>query len=128
MSKTFSQVMSMLSVKHWVSSAFHPESQGTLEQFHQTLKSMLRKFCVGTNREWDEGLLLLPFAIRETAQESLGFSLAELVFGHTVRGPLRLLQESWQTSAALCTTCWTMSVHSGRGCDLARTAALHSLK
>ena len=28
-------------------------------------------------------------------QESLGFSPAELVFGHTVRGPLRLLRERW---------------------------------
>ncbi len=26
-------------------------------------------------------------------QESLGFSPAELVFGHTVRGPLKLLSE-----------------------------------
>ncbi|KAI3374424.1 hypothetical protein L3Q82_006247 [Scortum barcoo] len=95
MSKIFAQVMSELAVKHQVSSAYHPESQGALERFHQTLKSMLRKFCAESNREWDEGLPLLLFAIRETTQESLGFSPAELVFGHTVRGPLRLLQESW---------------------------------
>ncbi|KAL1250723.1 hypothetical protein QQF64_018519 [Cirrhinus molitorella] len=36
---------------------------------------------------------MLLFAIRETVQESLGFSPAELVFGHTVRGPLKLLRE-----------------------------------
>ena len=28
-------------------------------------------------------------------QESLGFSPSELVFGHTVCGPLKLLQEKW---------------------------------
>ena len=28
-------------------------------------------------------------------QESLGFSPFELVFGREVRGPLRLLKESW---------------------------------
>ncbi len=33
------------------------------------------------------------FAVRESVQESLGFSPAELVFGHTVRGPLKLLSE-----------------------------------
>lgn len=33
--------------------------------------------------------------MRETSQESLGFSPADLVFGHTVRGPLRLLREKW---------------------------------
>lgn len=33
------------------------------------------------------------FATRETVQESLGFSPAELVFGHTMRGPLKLLSD-----------------------------------
>ncbi len=32
---------------------------------------------------------MLMFAIRETTQESIGFAPADLVFGHTVRGPLR---------------------------------------
>ncbi|XP_057704204.1 retrovirus-related Pol polyprotein from transposon 412 isoform X2 [Corythoichthys intestinalis] len=95
MSKVFAQVMSELNIKHHASSAYHPESQGALERFHQTLKSMLCKFCTESNREWDEGLPLLLFAIRETPQESLGFSPADLVFGHTVRGPLRLLREKW---------------------------------
>ena len=54
----------------------------------------------------DENLLLRnrerlgrghPFATlrctRELVQESLGFSPFELVFGHTVRGPLKLVKE-----------------------------------
>ena len=36
---------------------------------------------------------MLLFAAREVTQESLGFSPAELVFGHTVRGPMKLLKE-----------------------------------
>lgn len=35
------------------------------------------------------------FAMRETKQESLGFRPADLVFDHTVRGPLRLLRDKW---------------------------------
>ncbi|KAI2660984.1 Retrovirus-related Pol polyprotein [Labeo rohita] len=58
------------------------ESQGCLERFHQTLKSMLRKYCLDTAKDWDEGVPLVLFAVRETVQESLGFSPAELVFGH----------------------------------------------
>lgn len=65
--------MTELKIKHKKSSPYHPESQGALERFHQTLKSMLRKFCLESNRDWDEGLPLLLFAIRETPQESLGF-------------------------------------------------------
>ena len=36
---------------------------------------------------------MLLFAVRESVQESLGFRLFELVFGHAVRGPLKLLKE-----------------------------------
>ena len=43
----------------------------------------------------DEGIHLLLIAVRESLQESLGFSLFELVFGHTVRGPLKLLKEKF---------------------------------
>ena len=35
------------------------------------------------------------FAVCESVQESLGFSPYELVFGHTVRGPLKLLKEKF---------------------------------
>jgi hypothetical protein len=38
---------------------------------------------------------LLLFAAREAVQESLAFSPFELVFEHTVRGPLRLVKEKW---------------------------------
>lgn len=48
------------------------------------LKAMLRKYCRGTGKDWDEGVPLVLFAVREAVQESLGFSPAELVFGHTV--------------------------------------------
>lgn len=61
MSKIFAQVMLELIVKHHTSSAYHPESQGALERFHQTLKAMLHKFCTESNQEWDEGLPLSLF-------------------------------------------------------------------
>uniref|UniRef100_A0A669BX09 Gypsy retrotransposon integrase-like protein 1 n=1 Tax=Oreochromis niloticus TaxID=8128 RepID=A0A669BX09_ORENI len=94
-SKVFAQVVDELQIKHVKSSPYHPESQGALERFHQTLKAMLRRFCAESGREWDEGLPLLFFAVREATQESLGFSPTDLVFGHVVRGPLRLLKEKW---------------------------------
>uniref|UniRef100_A0A8B9H0C2 ribonuclease H n=1 Tax=Astyanax mexicanus TaxID=7994 RepID=A0A8B9H0C2_ASTMX len=85
--------MKLLAVKHHLSSSYHPESQGALERFHQTLKTMLRTYCQDSEKEWDEGIPFLLFAVRETVQESLGFSPSQLVFGHTVRGPLKLLRE-----------------------------------
>ncbi len=64
-SKVFTQMLKELGIHHQLSSAYHPESQGALERFHQTLKSMLRKFCTETGRDWVEGLPLMMFAIRE---------------------------------------------------------------
>ena len=38
---------------------------------------------------------LLLFAVMESVQEFLSFSLFELVFGNSVHGPLTLLKENW---------------------------------
>ena len=38
---------------------------------------------------------MLLFAAREAVQEALGFSPFELVFGHEVRGPLKMFKETW---------------------------------
>ena len=42
---------------------------------------MLRAYCYEQERDWDEGIPLLLFAIRESVQESLGFSLLNLFMG-----------------------------------------------
>ena len=95
MSGIFQKVMHELGIKQYRSSAYHPESQGALERFHQTLKNMIRSYCFDTEKDWDEGIHLLLFAVRESVQESLGFSPFELVLGHSVRGPLKLLKEKF---------------------------------
>ncbi|KAL2103146.1 hypothetical protein ACEWY4_000014 [Coilia grayii] len=123
-SRVFAQAMRQLAVKHVTSSSYHPQSQGALERFHQTLKTMLKSFCLEFERDWDEGVLLALFAVREVVQESLGFSPSELVFGHTVRGPLRLLQESWltETNACLSLTEYVLKMRTRltRACELAK--------
>ena len=47
---------------------------------------MINSYCFDTDKDWDEGIHLLLFAVRESVQESLDFSPLELVMGHTVRG------------------------------------------
>ena len=91
----FQELTYELGIEQYTSSAYHPESQGALERFHQTLKNMIRTYCLDFEKDWDEGFHLLLFAAREAVQETLGFSPFELVFGRTVRGPLKLLKEKW---------------------------------
>ena len=62
MSSIFQQVMYELGIHQYRSSAYHPESQGALERFHQTLKNMIRTFCLENEKDWDEGIPLLLFA------------------------------------------------------------------
>ncbi len=63
-SRLFSQVLKQLSIQHSTSSAYHPESQGALERFHQTLKTMLKIYYKEFERDWDDGI---PLGLRAFA-------------------------------------------------------------
>ena len=75
-------------------------------------------------RDWDDGTPLLLFAAKEVTQEFLGFSPAELVFGHTVRGPLKLLKERWLVNQSPATNLLDFVCHFRSklrtACELAR--------
>ena len=62
MSGIFQQVMHELGITLYKSSPYHPESQGALERFHQTLKNIIRSYCFDTEKDWDEGIHLLLFS------------------------------------------------------------------
>ncbi len=64
MSRLFSQVLKQLSIQHSTLSAYHPESQGALERFHQTLKTMLKIYYKEFERDWDDGI---PLGLRAFA-------------------------------------------------------------
>lgn len=94
-SHLFAQVLKQLHVMHNQSSVYHAQSQGALERFHPTLKSLLLAYCVQLNADWEESLPWLLLVGREVTQ-STGFSPNELVFGHTLRGPLAALKSGWE--------------------------------
>lgn len=92
-SGVFQDVMCELGISQVVSSTYHPQSQGALERAHQTLKTMMKTYSVQFPGDWDVALPFLLFAMRDSVNESTGFTPFELVFGHEVRGPLKLLKE-----------------------------------
>lgn len=81
-------------------SPYHPQTDGLVERFNQTLKNMLRKFVSDTGKDGDKWLPFLLFAYREVPQASTGFSPFELVYGWSVQGPLDLLRKNWEVSTA----------------------------
>lgn len=95
MSALLQDVYQLLSIKRIRTSPYHPQTDGLVERFNSTLKSMLRKFVASNTKDWDEYLPYLLFAYREVPQESTGFSPFELLYGRRVRGPLDVLREMW---------------------------------
>jgi len=91
--KVLNQVLEKLGIDHVYGCAYRPQSQGAIERFHQTLKSMIKMYVFEHEKDWDVGLPFLVFAARDSVQESLGFTPFELVYGHHVRGPLKLLKD-----------------------------------
>ena len=91
-STVFQGVLNQLGIKQVLSSAYHPQSQGAIERFHRTLKEMVRLCSDRFPGEWDAAMPFLMFAVRDSVNESTGFTPFQLVYGHEVRGPLGLLK------------------------------------
>ena len=68
---------------------------GLVEKFNGTLKTMLKRVCAEKPHDWDKYLNAALFAYREVPKESLGFSLFDLIYGRSVRGPMAILKELW---------------------------------
>ncbi|KAL5516825.1 hypothetical protein EMCRGX_G002246 [Ephydatia muelleri] len=77
-SQLLAELYRLLGVKGIRTSPYHPQTDGLVERFNQTLKGMLRK---------------------TVPQSSTGFSPFELLYGRDVRGPLDILRETWEASS-----------------------------
>lgn len=95
-SSLLKEVYSMLGIQGVKTSPYHPQTDGLVERFNKTLKSMLRKFVNDSGSDWDQWLPFLLFAYREVPQASTGFSPFQLLYGHSVRGPMDVLKEAWE--------------------------------
>ena len=97
-SQLLSEVYRMLQISPIRTSPYHPQTDGLVERFNQTLKAMLRRTAVEEGKDWDKLLPYLLFAYRQVPQASTGFSPFELLYGREVRGPLDVIRESWEAS------------------------------
>ncbi len=97
-SQLLAEFYQLLHIQSIRTSPYHPQTDGLVERFNQTLKSMLRKAVSSEGKDWDEWIPYLLFAYREVPQASTGFSPFELLYGRNVWGPLDILKESWEAS------------------------------
>ena len=98
LSSVLKETYRFLGISHSRTAAYRPQSNGSVERFHQTLLQMIRKTIVD-KREWDDMLPFLLFACREVPCSTTGFSPFGLIFGKKVRGPLDVLLQEWMSTA-----------------------------
>uniref|UniRef100_A0A8C6PGU5 Gypsy retrotransposon integrase-like protein 1 n=1 Tax=Nothobranchius furzeri TaxID=105023 RepID=A0A8C6PGU5_NOTFU len=75
-SELFKKVTQTLGIQHVMSSAYHPESQGALERWHQTLKSMLRKYCYSSKNSGMK--VYLSYCLRQEKPHKNNWDLVRL--------------------------------------------------
>lgn len=96
MSLILNQVYQLLGIKRVRTTPYHPQTDGLVERFNQTLKNILTKFVSDIGKDWDKWLPYLLFAYHKVPQASTGFAPFELLFAHQVRAPLDVLRDSWE--------------------------------
>ena len=65
MSRTLRELYELLGLQSIKTSVYLPQTDGLVEHFNRTLKSMIRKFVHDDSRNWDKWLVPLLFAVRE---------------------------------------------------------------
>ena len=90
----FKQLCTKLGISKIESTPYRPQSNGCIERFHSTLKRCLKK-QPKCSEDWD---LLIPyvlFALRESPCRATGYAPFELMYGREVRGPSKILRDTW---------------------------------
>ena len=91
-SHLLTEIYKMLHVHPIRTTPYHPQTDGLVERFNKTLKSMLRKAVTKEGKDWDKLIPYLLFAYREVPQASTGFSPFELLYGRAVKGTLDIIR------------------------------------
>ncbi|XP_067305997.1 uncharacterized protein [Pseudorasbora parva] len=100
MSRLMADLCRLLRVKQLRTTVYHPQTDGLVERFNQTLKQMLRRVAAEDKRDWDLMIPYVLFGIREVPQASTGFTPFELLFGRQPRGLLDVAREAWEQQPA----------------------------
>ena len=86
-----------LGIRHITTTPYHPQTDGMVERFNGTLKSMLKCSLLSFHGQWDQALPLVLGEYRSTPCRATGFTPAELLLGGNIRTPLKVPKEQWMT-------------------------------
>ena len=101
-SEVWAILMSRLGIRHHLTTAYHPQSNGMVERTHRQLKDALRSRLAGDN--WLAHLPYVLLSLRATPKEDSNISSAELVYGASILLPGHLQQGPEPPPAAFAAT------------------------
>ena len=101
--EVFQEVLRILGVHKTRTTPLHPQSDGLVERFNRTLKTMLAKVTDEHQHDWDDHLAWALLAYRITTHRATGLSPAEMNFGRTLTVPADLLTGTGPSSTQPCT-------------------------
>ena len=81
------EVCELLGISKINMTDYHPQTNGMVERFNRTLKTMLRKHVESWGKQWDKHLYAVLYAYRNTPHESTGEKPSYLLFGKDLRTP-----------------------------------------
>ena len=87
LSKMMKELYQLLGVHEVNTTAYHPQTDGLVEQFNRTLTDMLAKKVKKSGRDWDVQLPYVLFAYQASMQESTRESPFFLLYGRDPRLP-----------------------------------------
>jgi transposase InsO family protein len=86
LSKTLEEFARIFRIEKYRTTAYHPQSNGSIERMHSTLKEFL-KTIIDEYPDWDEWLPLAMHSYNTAKHEGSGYTPHELVFGTRARTP-----------------------------------------
>lgn len=90
LSKLFKSLCKLFKIKKIATSAYRPQSNGSIERMHRTLKEYVRHFVNEEQSNWDELLNLACFAHNTCVHSSTNYTPFELFYGRKVNVPSSL--------------------------------------
>ena len=85
------EMCNLLQITHCKTTPYHPQSNGQVERFHQTLTRMIGKLARDHKANWEEHLPELTQAYNATRSAVTGFSPHYLMYGRRPRLPVDFL-------------------------------------
>lgn len=79
------EVAKRFKISHTQATAFHPQTNGSIERSHMVLAEYLKQFVKGN--DWNKWLNLVMLSYNTSLHEGTNFTPHELVFGHLANVP-----------------------------------------